>query len=129
MRHVRTRAGVRGSADRVGGPLRRVQELRGRGRDANLRGCAGQLRPRAEELHRARRSEQPRGRRPRSGAEQLPCPLSVRGGRAAAPGGLLGPRAPGGTGQPQRLHILPVSQHPLPLSPLLPFNQPVARSK
>lgn len=99
-RNRRAHAGVRGFVGRGCCPLGRVKELRGHG-------------GRGGELRRARRGgdscgEQHRGR----GARWLPRPLSVRGGWAAAPGGLLGPGAPGDTEQPERVHILPVSQHP-----------------
>lgn len=87
-------AEVRGSVGRPRTSLVRVQELRGRRGDAGLRRRQGEL----------------RGRGPRSGARRLPWPLSVRGGRAAAPGGLLGPGAPGHAEQPERVHLLPVSQ-------------------
>lgn len=90
-------AGVRGFVSGACGPVGRVVELRGRGEDAESSSSGEQLR------------WFPRGELQSSGTRHLPWPLSVRGGRAAAPGGLLGPGAPGDTEQPERVHILPVS--------------------
>ena len=95
-----THAGVCGFLGRLCSALGRAQELRGRGGDAELRGAR-----RGED---GGGTEQLRG----PGRNRLLGPLSVRGGRAAAPGRLLGPGAPGGSEQPERVHIVPVSPNP-----------------